>query len=167
MVITQQGNLSDRYTLVPRTLIFLTNQDRVLLLKGSTHKRLWANLYNGIGGHIERGEDALRAAQRELHEETGLKDVQLWLAGVLLIDTGSNPGIGVFIFRGEAEAEVISSSPEGVPEWHPMADIAVLPLVEDLPILLPRVLAHQPGQPPLHISYHQGTDGTLQISFSP
>jgi 8-oxo-dGTP pyrophosphatase MutT (NUDIX family) len=28
-------------------------------------------------GHIERGEDALAAAQRELHEETGIQDFRL------------------------------------------------------------------------------------------
>ena len=51
--------------LIPRTLIFLTCRDLVLLLKGAPHKRLWANRYNGIGGHIERGEDVLTAAQRD------------------------------------------------------------------------------------------------------
>ena len=66
MPSSDQGVTHDRYTLIPRTLIFLTRGERVLLLKGAPHKRLWANRYNGVGGHIERGEDVLTSARREL-----------------------------------------------------------------------------------------------------
>jgi len=54
----------DRYTLVPRTLTFLFQADQVLLLK--VDRGGWAGLYNGIGGHLEQGEDPLTAAVREL-----------------------------------------------------------------------------------------------------
>ena len=43
-----------RFTVIPRTLVFITRGDHVLLLRGSAQKRIWANKYNGIGGHIER-----------------------------------------------------------------------------------------------------------------
>jgi hypothetical protein len=43
MPARDQGVTCDRYTLIPRTLIFLTRNDQVLLLKGATHKHLWAN----------------------------------------------------------------------------------------------------------------------------
>ena len=101
MPVSDQGLTNDRYTLVPRTLIFMTREDQILLIRGAPHKRLWANQYNGIGGHVERGEDLLSAANRELLEETGLTSVDLWLCGMISIDTGKNPGIGIFIFRGE------------------------------------------------------------------
>ena len=45
-----------RYAVIPRTLVFITRADCVLLLRGSAQKRIWANKYNGIGGHIERDE---------------------------------------------------------------------------------------------------------------
>ena len=77
MPSADQMVLSDRYTIIPRTLIFLICGKNVLLLKGALNKRLWAGLYNGVGGHIERGEDILTAAQRELQEETGLEEVKL------------------------------------------------------------------------------------------
>jgi 8-oxo-dGTP diphosphatase len=96
-------------------LIFITRGEQVLLIRGAPTKRLWANLYNGIGGHVERGESLLQAACRELHEETGLTPAGLalpglWLCGILSVDTGTSPGIGVFIFRGVlAEAAPASS----------------------------------------------------------
>ncbi|MCH7664271.1 MAG: NUDIX domain-containing protein, partial [Chloroflexi bacterium] len=65
MNASHQGESNDRYQLIPRVLIFITRGDEVLLLKGAPDKNLWANLYNGVGGHIERGEDVLSAARRE------------------------------------------------------------------------------------------------------
>ena len=49
---SDQGVRNDRYKIIPRTLIFVTRGEQVLLLKGAEHKRLWANQYNGIGGHV-------------------------------------------------------------------------------------------------------------------
>jgi 8-oxo-dGTP diphosphatase len=64
MTKEEQGLTDDRYVVVPRTLIFIKRENSVLLLKGAPDKRLWANLYNGVGGHVERGKDVLSAARR-------------------------------------------------------------------------------------------------------
>lgn len=80
--------------LIPRVLVFVIRGDSVLLIKGSHHKRLWADKYNGIGGHLERGEDVLFAAQREFLEETGLH-ADLHLCGMVIVETGTNPGVGM------------------------------------------------------------------------
>ena len=97
----EQGITSDRFMVIPRTLIFITRGDEVLLLKGSPGKRLWANRYNGVGGHVERGEDILSAARRELVEETGLVVNDLWLWGVIMIDVGDRIGFTLFFYKGE------------------------------------------------------------------
>lgn len=165
MPVSEQGITLDRYMLIPRTLIFLTRENKVLLMKGAPHKRLWANRYNGIGGHIERGEDTLTAARRELSEETGLGSPDLHICGTITIDTGQNPGIVLFILTGTCREGDPTPSSEGLPEWVAVDKLNTIPLVEDLLTLLPRVLAHRPGEPPFAGRYWYDAVGKMMIAF--
>jgi len=166
MPISDQDHSTLRYTLIPRTLIFLTCEDRILLIKGAPHKRLWANLYNGIGGHVERGEDLLTAAKRELREETGLSDIELWLCGTITIDTNDNPGIGIFVYRGECMVEDLQESIEGTLAWILLNQVFSLPLVEDLYQLLPKVLKTSKNSPNFSALYTYDEDEQLIVRFS-
>ena len=148
MPSSEQGVTFDRFMVIPRTLIFVTDGDRVLLIKGAPTKRLWANLYNGIGGHVEPGEDALSAARRELREETGLQVSDLRLVGTVMIDAKQPVGIFLLVFRAEYEGGALVASQEGQLEWIPQAQLDSYPLVADLRLMLPRVLAMQPGDAP-------------------
>src|SRR5512133_2875115 len=132
----EQGVNQDRYMLIPRTLSFVFHEGNVLLIKGAPHKRLWANKYNGVGGHIERGEDVLTAARRELREETGLDIPSLALSGMVTVDTGESIGIGIFVFCGEYPGGDIIPSPEGELNWIPLDQLEQYPLVEDIPVLI-------------------------------
>ena len=68
MPVIDQGFDDRKYHVIPRTLIFLFDSlNRVLLIKGSDKKQRWPGKYNGVGGHIESGEDILEAALRVLH----------------------------------------------------------------------------------------------------
>lgn len=165
MKVNKQGHSDDRYKLIPRTLIFVTSNELVLLLKGSPQKRLWANQYNGIGGHIERGEGVLSAARRELNEEAGLHLPDLWLCGVITIDTGENVGIGIYLFRGECRQRVLKPSSEGDLEWVEMKDLYQLPLVEDLHIILPKVLSSTKDDQPFYAHYSYDDKGGLNVKI--
>ena len=152
--------------LVPRTLIFLTQGEKVLLLKGADTKRLWAGRYNGVGGHIEQGEDILASARRELFEETGVSLPGLWLCGIVTIDTQTNPGVGVFVFKGEYQECAPVFSNEGTLKWIELSEIYNIPLVPDLPLLLPKIFAHQKGLPPFFAHSEYDESGNILINFS-
>jgi isopentenyldiphosphate isomerase len=50
----------------------------ILLQKRAGHKRLFPNRWdNSVAGHVDEGEDYLKAAFREMEEEIGLNGVEL------------------------------------------------------------------------------------------
>ena len=125
-----------RYQYIPRVLVFVTNEDRVLLLRRAAHKRLWAGLLNAPGGHVERGEDPYAAAQREVHEETGVQVESLRLRGIIVAETGlAGSGILVFVFQGDTAAAELKAGPEGEPSWAARHELVGDDLVPDLPQL--------------------------------
>ena len=157
----------ERYALIPRTLTFLIHDHHILLIKVPDDRGAWAGLYNGVGGHIERGEDPLTAALREVQEETQLSPLNLQLCGIVQVDTNTNPGIVLFVFQGEVEEKTdLIAGPEGKPEWISLVDLDELPLVEDLPDLIPRVLSSMVIDQPFFASYHYNAEGQLSIGFS-
>jgi len=161
---SDQGITKDRYMLIPRTAIFIRRGDEYLLIKGSPTKRLWAGKFNGIGGHVERGENILFSAQRELLEETGLL-ANLWLCGTVIVDAG-DAGICLFVFCGENARGEIKASAEGAVEWVEKEAVLNLPAVEDLSILLDRIHSMKRGDPPFSARSFYDENDKLKVVFA-
>jgi 8-oxo-dGTP diphosphatase len=167
MSISEQGISLDRYMVIPRVLIFVTRGDEILLLKLLPRNGKvtgWTGRYNGLGGHIERGEDSLTAARRELSEEAGVK-ADLRLCGILIVDTGEDVGIGLNIFSGEYVSGELAATHEGIPEWIPIKALEQTPLVDDGSILIGKILAMKRGDPPFMARSFYDDTGKLIVKF--
>lgn len=156
----------ERYTVIPRTLTFLLHSKEVLLIRLREDRPGWGGLLNGVGGHIERGEDPLSAALREVHEETGLTPHKLILCGVVIINNGDRTGIALYVFVGEVDGDQPVEGPEGKPTWVPLEALDQHRVVEDLPILLPRALLSYRNGQPFSALYSYNEAGDLVTSFT-
>ncbi len=165
MPVEDLGITEDRYMLIPRTAIFLRRGESYLLLRGAPGKKRWAGKYNGLGGHVERGEDIKSAARRELQEEAGL-DANLDLCGTVVVDAGAR-GVCLYVFTGETDAREVRASAEGRPEWIEYERVGELQVVEDLPAMLARVHAWRKGDPPFSARSFYDERGRLTLIFAP
>ena len=74
----------ERHRPIVGTLGYILSPDRRrVLLVHRTYRETDENLgkYNGVGGHLERGEDVAACMVREIREETGLEVVSMRLRG--------------------------------------------------------------------------------------
>lgn len=147
----------NRWLTIPRTLSFVFNGGDVLLMKRAAHKRVFPNQYNGLGGHIERDEDPLTSAIREIREESGLDVRDASLKAIYNIDAGEATGILLLVFTAYSDQRDVTANSEGTLHWVARDDVYGLDLVEDLPLILPRILTMQASDPPLfvHVSYDE------------
>jgi 8-oxo-dGTP diphosphatase len=130
----------------PRTLLFLRRGDSWLFLRGAPRK-WFAGRLNGLGGHIEPGEDVLASARREAREETGLDPTDLRLVGV--VHTVEEPPCLLFVVTGELPPGDLVPTDEGEHVWLTDAQVAdpASDVVPDVRALLPEIAAHGPGDP--------------------
>ena len=75
------GRVSDKDSknILPNQLrfinIIITNNDKILVPKRSSNRKLFPNCYDfSVGGHVSSGEEYIQAAYRELKEELGIEE---------------------------------------------------------------------------------------------
>jgi 8-oxo-dGTP diphosphatase len=155
-----------RYALVPRTLVFIRRGEQFLLIHKEKKDSYGYGKLNGVGGHLERGEDPYSSARREVYEETGLKVDNLDLAAIIFIDTNESPGIEVFLFNAEYCFGELRHSEEGELVWMTLNEIsASSQILEDVPLLIEICMCHQCGEKPTMIKYTYNNNGKLRIDI--
>ena len=159
MAKNPQVILKGRYQVVPRTLILVFDQGKVLLQKGAETKKIWAGYYNGLGGHIERGEDVLSAARRELQEEAGLECQDLRLYGTVVIDVEEDNGILLFVMSGDKISGSLNDSEEGSLHWIDVEKLHQIKVVEDIPEIMDRIMGLKKDQNVFHAHYAYDENG--------
>lgn len=153
-----------RHTARLVTVTFLRSGDELLLLRHPPESDRFGGLWNGVGGHVEAGEDVLAAARRELREETGLDVPDLRLRGVIHESGLLGTSHVVFFFVGESERRELRPR-EGIElRWQSAADLETTPLVPDLRDLLPRLLAAD--EPVFGTEAFDGGDRMVELSVS-
>lgn len=155
-----------KYQLVPRTLIFIEKEDKLLMLSKTKKDSFGYGKINGVGGHIEKGEEPFESARREIMEEAGIEVNDLEMAAVLFIDINDVPGILVFVFKATYAGGELCASEEGLLQWMTREQIRNNQnMVKDLPFLLDVVGKHKPNTPPLMVKYLYDKNEELRIDY--
>ena len=156
--------LMNRYQLVPRTLVFIRHEGKIVLIEKNKNNSLVQGQFNGVGGHVEMGEEPVESAIREVREETGLQVTGLQMVAILFIDTGINPGIMVFVFKADSAGGTITESGEGRLVLLTRDEVNhEKRMMQDIPALLEICENHKTNHPPKILKYFFNKNGVLRI----
>lgn len=127
-----------RYSVIPRTLCFIFYEDEVLLLKAGNSKA-WAGRYDPVGGHIEKGEDVVESAEREIFEETGLTVTDTRLRAVIHSTNFFGKNIMLFVTTSTAGTKDVTANHEGELVWVKLSEIENYPVFADVGPILEKI----------------------------
>jgi 8-oxo-dGTP pyrophosphatase MutT (NUDIX family) len=120
-----------------RTLCFIFWEERVLLIFRPRPPD--PGVWNAVGGKIDRGEDPLDAAQRELWEEAGIRPALDFRGVATVIVRSTAEHWAIFLFSATVDTPEVAPSSEGPLCWATAGEIAALPVLPDLTLLLPHM----------------------------
>lgn len=129
-----------RHAVIPRTMCFVLYNDELLLMKAGKDKP-YAGMYEPVGGHIEKGEDIIKSANREILEESGLTVTDTKLKGVIHVANFFGNDIMMFITLSHVRTNQVTPNAEAEElAWIKLHELDTLPMLEDMKPLLQRVL---------------------------
>ena len=137
--------MSERHSVIPRTMCLIFNDDDVLLMKGSEQKE-WAGKYDPVGGHIEEQEDILESALREIKEETGLSPKNASIRGIIHAANFFNKNIMLFVITATSEKREVVHSEEGTLECIPVDEVHDINTFDDVKPIIDAVVELEPHQ---------------------
>ena len=115
------------------TLGYVRRGDEVLLVHRTRDGDDHQGKYNGLGGKLEPGEDAVACMLRELQEEAGIVATSLQLRGTIAWPGFGSDGCDWFgmVFVIDAfDGEPPLRNDDGPLQWVPIADLGALPMWE-------------------------------------
>ena len=125
----------------PATLVFVIEDDEILLIRKK--RGLGLGKVNGPGGKLDPGETALECAQRECHEELGIRVRDLECMGEHKFQFMDGYSIHCWVFRTSAYEGEARETDEAVPMWTPLGEIPYEEMWEDDRLWLPMVIDGQ------------------------
>ncbi len=158
------------YTPILATLGFILSEDKKSVLLIHRNKRpgdQHLGKYNGLGGKMEAGEDALSCLKREIYEEAGIECTEVKLRGTI-----NWPGFGKegenwfgFIFLvTKYQGQPGTSNEEGELHWKRISELPGLPMWEGDKHFLPLVFDGDPNPFHGHMPYENGSPAGWQYS---
>ncbi len=158
--------IQSKYQVVPRTLIFIERDEEILLIHKNKRDSYGFSKLNGVGGHIEKGEEPYEAAKREIFEESGLTIEEIYLVAIIFIEIRNNPGILLFVFKAKYPGGTLKNSAEGNLVWMKRNSIKdTTNLVKDIHFLLELSDSYVEGSSPIFAKYLYNENGELRIDI--
>lgn len=108
------------------TLIYLVQNNKVLLIKRHPSKNLLGSKIIGLGGKIEPNEDILTSAKREFLEETGLNLLDPIFKGTYTWIDNDFIGISYLIVATRYKGKLLQKSEEGELAWYDIDNLNTL-----------------------------------------
>jgi 8-oxo-dGTP pyrophosphatase MutT (NUDIX family) len=121
-------------------MVYCLDQERVLLML--RHKEPNLGLWVAPGGKVEPGESPYECAQRELHEETGLRARKLHFRG-LVTEVSPRPDWQWMLFlyvATDATGQLAGDQREGAFRWWSVEQVRALPIPQADQIFFPVVI---------------------------
>jgi 8-oxo-dGTP pyrophosphatase MutT (NUDIX family) len=142
------------------TLGFVFNEElnRVVLIELNKPNRWNDRLINGVGGHIEEGEEPLNCMSRECMEESGINIPPAnWRFVGIYEGVGSKEVFKIHVYYTTTKQNLLVNSSEGSVSWYDVSTVAKLKTVSNLQWMMPYCLAHAKREilGSFHANYHE------------